>query len=58
MSNVTKGETRKGLDCAYTLVLNNGAPISWASSIMSVYATIGMGGQIPALSSQTLVKVQ
>ena len=27
----------KQLDCAHPLVLNNGAPISWARSIMSVY---------------------
>ncbi len=27
----------KELDCAHLLVLNNGAPISWTNSIMSVY---------------------
>ena len=27
----------KQLDCAHPLVLNNGAPISWASSILSMY---------------------
>ena len=61
-----KGETGKGLDCAHSLVLNNGAPNSWASSIMRVHTCItfaeaigallfnGAGGKIPALSSQTL----
>ncbi len=33
----SKDETGKVLDCAHPLFLNNGAPISWASSIMSVY---------------------
>ncbi len=33
----SKGETGQGLDCAHPLVFNNGAPISWAGSIMSVY---------------------
>ncbi len=28
-----KGLTWKGLDCAHPLVLNNGAPVSWSSSI-------------------------
>ena len=60
------------VDCAHPLVLNNGAPISWASSIMGtsdeatpytwtlpsemngLRYSIGMGGQIPPLSSQTL----
>ncbi len=42
-SDVTQGSPKekvwleKQLDCAHPLVLNNGAPISWASSIMSVY---------------------
>ncbi len=35
-----KGPTGKGLDCAHLLVLNNEAPISWASCIMSVYMDI------------------
>ncbi len=34
---VPKGLTGKQLDCAHPLVLNKGAPISWARSIMSVY---------------------
>ncbi len=62
----TKDLTGKGLDLAQPLVLNNGAPISRASSIMSVYDemkfaeviglrySVGTGGQIAALSSQAL----
>ncbi len=36
LDSLVKGETGKGLDCAHPLVSNNRAPISWASSIMSV----------------------
>ncbi len=32
-----KGETAKRVDCAHPLVLNNGVPTSWASSIMSMF---------------------
>ncbi len=33
----------KQLDCSHPLVLNNGAPISWASPIMSVYDEASQG---------------
>ncbi len=36
-----KGENGKELECAHPLVLNNGVPISWASTIMSVYKKSG-----------------
>ncbi len=32
-----KGLTGQRLDCAHPLVFDNGAPISWANSIMNVY---------------------
>ncbi len=37
VSSVAAGLESKGLHCAHLFVFNNGAPISWASSIMSVY---------------------
>ncbi len=61
------GLTGKWPDCINTLVFNNGAPICWACTFMSVYEvcksnrgsttySMGKGGQIPAISSQTLSK--
>ena len=44
-----KGETGKQLDCAYILVRDNGAPISSASSIMSVYGDSSASLAFPAI---------